>query len=184
MNFNTIYRRRVCREKVYSFSWTSADGSSQRFPHTHMCHAPFRPLYLNGKCISSSFCAQVQRKWALFKLLTIWHVSSLEWRLIRLQIQIQLQLHSCRYIHKIHLLKITNTVMNAKTVSHSQGHKHNKPIRIHRDTVTDAVPAQRYKIQLHILIQLHIHIHMYIDTAFTSGLIVMSIAYNGRLETK
>lgn len=68
--------------------------------------------------------------------------------------------------------------------SHSQGHKHNKPIRIHRDTVTDAVPVQRYKIQLHKLIQLHIHIHMYIDTAFTSGLIVMSIAYSGRLETK
>lgn len=55
---------------------------------------------------------------------------------------------------------------------------------IHRDTVTDAVPVQRYKIQLHILIQLQIHIHMYIDTAFTSGLIVMSIAYSGRLETK
>lgn len=50
------------------------------------------------------------------------------------------------------------------------------------ETVTDSVPAQRYKIQLHILIQLHIH--MYIDTAFTSGLIVMSIAYSGRLETK
>lgn len=116
MNFNTIYRRRVCREKVYSFSWTSADGSSQR-THTHMCHAPFRPLYLNGKCISSSFCAQVQRKWALFKLLTIWHVSSLEWRLIRLQIQIQLWLHTCRYIHKIHLLQITNRDMNAKTVT-------------------------------------------------------------------
>lgn len=68
--------------------------------------------------------------------------------------------------------------MNAKTVTAKAANTINR--FAYTETVTDAVAAQRYKIQLHILIQLHTHI----DTVFTSGLIVMSIAYSGRLETK
>lgn len=70
--------------------------------------------------------------------------------------------------------------MNAKTVTAKAANTINR--FAYTETVTDAVAAQRYKIQLHILIQLHTHTH--IDTVFTSGLIVMSIAYSGRLETK